>query len=88
VTPGGSNVGESVSFAVEDGLRVCARLVLPANARACYVLAHGPAHARASLSLIEDADHAFHVPAHTGRNDAEVRAALLRAVAAWMDSLL
>ena len=39
---------------------------------------------RATLQLAEDADHAFHVPAKTGRTDAEVLAALLDATAAWM----
>jgi predicted alpha/beta-hydrolase family hydrolase len=43
---------------------------------------------RATLSLVEDADHSFHVPARTGRNDAEVRGALLSVLSAWMDSLL
>lgn len=42
---------------------------------------------RASLSLIEHADHSFHVPARLG-NDAAVRSALLRVVAGWMESLL
>jgi len=37
----GADVGEPLSFAVHDGLRVSARLLLPAAARACYVLAHG-----------------------------------------------
>jgi predicted alpha/beta-hydrolase family hydrolase len=39
---------------------------------------------RASLELIEDADHAFHVPARTGRKDADVLAQILDAAAAWM----
>jgi predicted alpha/beta-hydrolase family hydrolase len=43
--------------------------------------------ARASLRLIEHADHSFHVPARSG-NDAAVRSALLRVVAGWMESLL
>jgi predicted alpha/beta-hydrolase family hydrolase len=43
--------------------------------------------ARASLSLIEDADHSFHVPARTGK-DSQVRSELLRAVARWMESSL
>ena len=30
--------------------------------------------ARATLKLFPDADHSFHVPARTGRKDAEVRA--------------
>ena len=44
--------------------------------------------ARATLHEVEDADHSFHVPARSGRKDAEVRSALLRAVAQWMDTLL
>jgi predicted alpha/beta-hydrolase family hydrolase len=39
---------------------------------------------RATLALADDADHAFHVPARTGRNDAQVLADLLRAAVAWM----
>ena len=42
---------------------------------------------RATLSLIADADHSFHMPARSGRRDAEVRAALLATLAAWVDSL-
>jgi predicted alpha/beta-hydrolase family hydrolase len=41
---------------------------------------------RATLKLAPDADHAFHVPAKTGRNDADVLADLLDAAAAWMTS--
>ena len=43
--------------------------------------------ARASLSLVEGADHSFHVPARSGRTDAEVRTEWLRTLAAWIDSL-
>ena len=43
---------------------------------------------RATLELIEGADHSFHVPARSGRKDAEVRHALLQAVARWIDTLL
>ncbi|MFI4934575.1 MAG: alpha/beta family hydrolase [Caulobacterales bacterium] len=39
---------------------------------------------RASLELIDEADHAFHVPARTGRRDADALAAILDAAAAWM----
>jgi predicted alpha/beta-hydrolase family hydrolase len=39
---------------------------------------------RATLKLIEDADHAFHVPAKTGRKDADVLAEFLDAAAAWV----
>jgi predicted alpha/beta-hydrolase family hydrolase len=38
----------------------------------------------ASLELVADADHAFHVPAKTGRKDADVLADVLRIAAAWM----
>ncbi len=39
---------------------------------------------RASLELIDAADHAFHVPARSGRKDAEVLAQILDTAAAWM----
>jgi len=39
---------------------------------------------RASLKLFADADHSFHVPARTGRKDAEVLAELLDTLVAWM----
>lgn len=39
---------------------------------------------RATLKLLPDADHAFHVPAKSGRKDAEVLAGALAAVAEWM----
>jgi predicted alpha/beta-hydrolase family hydrolase len=38
---------------------------------------------RATLKLFAEADHSFHVPARTGRKDAEVRAEMLDAFAAW-----
>jgi hypothetical protein len=40
--------------------------------------------ARATLKLLQDADHSFHVPARTGRKDAEVRAEMLDALAMWI----
>ena len=40
--------------------------------------------ARATLKLLQDADHSFHVPARTGRKDAEVRAEMLDALATWI----
>ncbi len=43
---------------------------------------------RATLTLFTDADHSFHVPARTGRKDAQVRAEMLDACAAWIDSIL
>ncbi|MEJ0075155.1 MAG: alpha/beta family hydrolase [Alphaproteobacteria bacterium] len=42
---------------------------------------------RATLKLFEDADHSFHVPARTGRKDAEVLAETLDAFAAWAAEL-
>jgi hypothetical protein len=36
------------------------------------------------LTLFEDADHSFHVPARTGRKDAEVMAEMLDSAAEWM----
>jgi len=38
----------------------------------------------ASLDLIPDADHAFHVPARTGRKDAEVLSEVLDRTVIWM----
>ena len=40
--------------------------------------------ARATLKLLPDADHSFHVPARTGRKDPEVRAEMLDALATWI----
>lgn len=39
---------------------------------------------QASLTLVADADHSFHVPAKTGRNDAEVLVNVLATAADWM----
>jgi predicted alpha/beta-hydrolase family hydrolase len=41
--------------------------------------------ARATLKLLQDADHSFHVPARTGRKDADVRAEMLDALATWIE---
>ena len=41
---------------------------------------------RATLRLFEDADHSFHVPARTGRKDADVMVELLDALARWITS--
>jgi len=40
---------------------------------------------RATLKLFPDADHSFHPPARTGRNDADVMAEMLDALAGWID---
>jgi uncharacterized protein len=39
---------------------------------------------RASLHLFEDADHSFHVPVRSGRNDRMVMGELLDVLASWM----
>jgi len=39
---------------------------------------------RAALKLVPHADHSFHVPAKTGRTDADVLNEILDAAAAWM----
>ncbi|MEO7056211.1 MAG: alpha/beta family hydrolase [Caldimonas sp.] len=39
---------------------------------------------RATLHLVDDADHAFHVRAKSGRNDAQVLVGMLDRVAAWL----
>ena len=43
---------------------------------------------RATLHMLEDADHSFHVPARSGRKDAEVRDGALDAVCTWLDRLV
>jgi len=42
----------------------------------------------ATLKLFQDADHSFHVPAKTGRKDAEVRAEMLDKLSAWLDTAM
>lgn len=43
--------------------------------------------ALATLHVLEDADHSFHVPARSGRKDAEVRQDALDALGVWLDRL-
>jgi predicted alpha/beta-hydrolase family hydrolase len=43
---------------------------------------------RATLKLIPDADHSFHVPARSGRTDADIREEMLTALVAWIDSTI
>jgi predicted alpha/beta-hydrolase family hydrolase len=42
---------------------------------------------RATLRWFADADHSFHVPARSGRKDADVLGELLDALAAWIAGL-
>jgi uncharacterized protein len=44
--------------------------------------------ARATLEIFPDADHSFHVPARTGRKDAQVRAEVLNRLAGWIDNIM
>jgi uncharacterized protein len=43
---------------------------------------------RATLSAVQDADHSFHVPARSGRTDAQVQTLMLHALAAWVSLML
>ena len=43
---------------------------------------------RATLHLEQDADHAFHVPARSGRTDADVRRKLLQAFRDWSTAIV
>jgi len=43
---------------------------------------------RAELKLVQDADHSFHVPARSGRTDAEVRGDLMRTLATWINAVI
>jgi len=42
---------------------------------------------RATLKLLEDADHSFHVPKKSGRTDEEVLAAALKDTVGWMAAI-
>lgn len=42
----------------------------------------------ATLKLLLEADHSFHVGARTGRKDADVRAEMLDALAGWIENVL
>ena len=43
---------------------------------------------RATLKLLQDADHSFRVPVRAGRRDAEVRAEMLDGLASWLESVV
>jgi len=43
---------------------------------------------RATLHLVDGADHSFHVLARSGRNDREVMNEILDAFAAWVDAIM
>jgi predicted alpha/beta-hydrolase family hydrolase len=43
---------------------------------------------RATLNLLSDADHSFHVPARSGRKDADIRVEVLDALATWIETVV
>jgi predicted alpha/beta-hydrolase family hydrolase len=43
---------------------------------------------RTTLTLLENADHSFHVPARSGSTDVQVRNEMLQAFVAWADSVI
>jgi predicted alpha/beta-hydrolase family hydrolase len=45
----------------------------------------GKLGARATLKLLQDADHSFHVPARTGRKDPEIMAEMSQVLADWIE---
>jgi uncharacterized protein len=55
-----------------------------------HLLRHvcGELGGHAELRLFEDADHSFHVPARSGRTDAEVRRQIADALAGWISGLV
>ena len=48
----------------------------------------GELGARATLKLVQDADHSFHVPARTGRKDSEIMAEIADAMAEWIEKTI
>jgi hypothetical protein len=42
----------------------------------------------ATLHIVDEADHSFHVPARTGRKDADVRSELEETIVGWADRIL
>jgi uncharacterized protein len=42
----------------------------------------------ATLTLLENADHSFHVPVRSGRTDAQVRSEMLEAFESWADAVI
>jgi hypothetical protein len=43
---------------------------------------------RATLKLFVDADHSFHVPARSGRKDAQVLGDVIDAFATWFEEVI
>jgi len=43
---------------------------------------------RTTLTMVKDGDHSFHVPARSGRKDADVRGEVLDTVAKWIGDVI
>ena len=43
---------------------------------------------RATLKVLQEADHSFHVPARTGRKDSEIMSELLDSFREWIDTMI
>ena len=43
---------------------------------------------RTTLTLLNQADHSFHVPVRSGRTDVQVRNEMLESLATWVDSVI
>jgi dienelactone hydrolase len=43
---------------------------------------------RTTIKWYEHADHSFHVPARSGRNDSQVRDEMLDDTASWIDTIV
>jgi predicted alpha/beta-hydrolase family hydrolase len=43
---------------------------------------------RTTLTLLENADHSFHVPARSGSTDVQVRNEMIKAFVTWADSVI
>src|SRR3989442_65000 len=43
---------------------------------------------QATLKLFDQADHSFHLPAKSGRKDADVMSDMLDVMAAWIDKVI
>jgi uncharacterized protein len=56
---------------------------LPQVETVCQQLGTG-----ATLKLFQEADHSFHVPARSGRKDADIMDELMDTLAAWVDSVI
>ena len=55
---------------------------------ALLALVIGRLGGRATLKLLDDGDHSFHVRASSGRTDAEVRVEILDCVTAWIGEVI